>query len=267
MLSCSCSLHSVLQIFPRDACSADSSPDAPSGSGLHVSEPRFLPCPNLSSVLLTTRPRRLSPGSPRGRSPTHRPSAQGVLFPLLIISSGRKTSVRCHLLWSQVIAVPGDLSLRHLQMLRQGPPSCRHPLKYTAPCSCLCPGSIVAFDPLSEEKADHCRAAAHARPGSSGVPSTRGWKWGPCPRKAASSSGEWPGTQTGARCSQLPGTLFWQQREAVKPRAIGIKEKLPSSQSRCLGLSLVRGFMALHLYLGGENTDPRPSSNCCEVRS
>lgn len=116
------------------------------------------------------RPRRLSPGSPRGRSPTHRPSARGVLFPLLIISSGRKTSVRCHLLWSQVIAVPGDLSLRHLQMLRQGPPSSRHPLKYAAPCSYLCPGSIVAFDPLSEEKADHCRAAAHAQPGSSGGP-------------------------------------------------------------------------------------------------
>lgn len=159
-------------------------------------------------------------------------------------------------MWSEVIAVPGDLSLRHLQMLRQGPPSCRHPLKYTAPCSYLCPGSIVAFDPLSEEKADHCRAAAHARPGSSGVPSTRGWKWGPRPRKAASSSGEWPGTQTGARCSQHPGTLFWQQREAVKPRAIGIKEKLPSSQSRCLGLSLVRGFMALHLY------PPRTAAKC-----
>lgn len=170
-------------------------------------------------------------------------------------------------MWSEDIAVPGDLSLRHLQMQRQGPPSSRHPLKYTAPCSCLCPGSIVAFDPLSEEKADHCRAAPMPALGARGSRAHEGGN-GVRACKAASSSREWPGTQTGARCSQHPGTLFWQQREAVKPRAIGIKEKLPSSQSRCLGLALVRGFMALHLYLGGGgNTDPRPSSNCCEVRS
>lgn len=151
--------------------------------------------------------------------------------------------------------------------LRQGPPSSRHPLKYTAPCSCLCPGSIVAFDPLSEEKADHCRAAAHARPGSSGGPEHTRVEAGSAPARPLQAPGSGRERRLGLAALSIPVLCFASKGKLLSLGPSASRRKLPSSQSRCLGLSLVRGFMALHLYLGGENTDPRPSSNCCEVRS
>lgn len=74
--------------------------------------------------------------------------------------------------------------------------------------------------------------------------------------EAALSSGEWPGRQTMTHCFEYHCTLFCRQREAVKPRAIGLEEKLPCGQSQCLGPSLIRGFLALRFYLGGKKHDP-----------
>lgn len=174
-----------------------------------------------------------------------------MLFPLLIISSGRKTSVRCHLLWSEVIAVPGDLSLRHLQMLRQGPPSCHHPLKYAAACSYLCPGSIVAFDPLSEEKADHCRAAPMPALGARGSRAREGGSGVRAPARPLQAPGSGRERRLGLAALSIPVLCFASKGKLLSLGPSASRRKLPSSQSRCLGLSLVRGFMALHLYLRG----------------
>lgn len=88
---------------------------------------------------------------------------------------------------------------------------------------------------------------SRAREGGSGVRA---------PARPLQAPGSGRERRLGLAALSIPVLCFGSKGKLLSLGPSASRRKLPSSQSRCLGLALVRGFMALHLY------PPRTAAKC-----